>query len=87
MDGLNCSVRAYDPSVSYPAKRSAVKLGLSSSGRNQDTHFQKLGLGPKKGRVKQFQVDTLANILNENGHRYSSIFYLKVRDAVNLTRH
>jgi len=64
MDKLNCSVHAYDPSVSYPPTR----------GRH--TSFQQLGVAA--ARDDQANMQTLSNLMAANGHTDSRVFYLKV---------
>ena len=64
MDGLGCTVHAFDPSVNFPSKR----------GRN--TTFEKLGVAAKKDTANL--LDTLGNILKKYHHENKKISYLKM---------
>jgi len=62
MDSRGCEIHAYDPTVDLPAK-----LG-------QNIQFTKLGLS----NTTSENMDTLANILEKNGHTDTTIEYLKI---------
>ena len=64
MDALNCTVHAFDPSVTFPPTR------------GQSTYFQKLGVGA--ARDQRRRLETLATLLADNQHNQSRVFYLKV---------
>ena len=64
MDGLGCTVYAFDPSVNFPSKR----------GRN--ITFEKLGVAAKKNEANL--LDTLGNILKKYHHENRKISYLKM---------
>ena len=64
MDGLGCTVYAFDPSVNFPSKR----------GRN--IMFEKLGVAAKKNEANL--LDTLGNILKKYHHENRKISYLKM---------
>ena len=62
MDYRGCEIHAHDPTVDFPAER------------GNNTRFYKKGLSGKKDG----DLDTLANILAENGHTESVVEYLKI---------
>ena len=62
MDFRGCEIHAHDPTVDFP------------SDRGNNIRFEKLGLGVEKGPT----MDTLANILLDNGHTDTVVEYLKV---------
>lgn len=66
MDGLNCSVHAFDPSISAPSLR------------GRDTHFSKVGVGAEASSDPSWPLATLHQLLRTRGHLQRRIDYLKV---------
>ena len=79
MQGLNCTVYAYDPSITAPKIRSAkAKASLTLPPRGHSIHFSPLGVGALPSSSPSWPLVTLHHLLATNGHLGRRLDYLKV---------